>query len=74
VNVQTTYVWRDKCEQLYLMVFKLKLTIVLWNVPTVVRSQSWTILNASVVKIYNSTDSLVLFENKNSFFYFEKVL
>jgi hypothetical protein len=28
--------------------------------------------SASVVKIYNSTSSLVRFENKNIFFYFEK--
>jgi hypothetical protein len=28
--------------------------------------------NASVVKVYNTTGSLVLFENKNIFFYFEK--
>jgi hypothetical protein len=28
--------------------------------------------NASVVKIYNATSSLVRFENKNIFFYFEK--
>jgi hypothetical protein len=30
--------------------------------------------NASVVKIYNATSSLVRFENKNIFFYFEKTL
>jgi hypothetical protein len=28
--------------------------------------------NASVVKIYNAKGSLVRFENKNAFFYFEK--
>jgi hypothetical protein len=28
--------------------------------------------NASVVKIYNATSSLVYFENLNIFFYFEK--
>jgi hypothetical protein len=30
------------------------------------------IYNASVVKIQNATSSLVHFENKNTFFYFEK--
>jgi hypothetical protein len=28
--------------------------------------------NASAVKIYNATGSLVCFENRNIFFYFEK--
>jgi hypothetical protein len=30
--------------------------------------------NASVAKTYNATSSLVCFENKNIFFYFEKTL
>jgi hypothetical protein len=30
--------------------------------------------NASVVNFYNATGSLVCFENKNIFFYFEKTL
>jgi hypothetical protein len=30
--------------------------------------------NASVVKTYNAMSSLVRFENKNDFFYFEKTL
>jgi hypothetical protein len=30
--------------------------------------------NASVVKIYNATSNLVRFKNKNTFFYFEKMV
>jgi galactose-1-phosphate uridylyltransferase len=33
--------------------------------------RSWFMYNASDVKIYNATSSLVRFENKNIVFYFE---
>jgi hypothetical protein len=54
-------------------VFQLKENMLMWVQEYVEPDANSTIVsyNASAVKIYNQTSSLVLFENKNVFFYFE---